>query len=105
MSSNLSKSANADAPTAYFDQFLDFHLQIVQAWLIWCPYKQLLKWLKPQMLKEKEFSYGKQHEEYSPFLHEIMHNSMDQNRNSDLNLSKRKSVLYESIAVIPKRSD
>ena len=57
------------------------------------------------VLKEKEFSYGKQHEEYSPFLHEIMHNSMDQNRNSDLNLSKRRSVLYESIAVIPKRSD
>ena len=104
MSSNLSKSAMADAPTACFDQFLDFQLQIVQAWLIWCPYKQLLKCLKPQMLKENEFSFGKQHEEDSPFLHEIMHNSMDQNRNSDLNLSKRISVLYESIAVIPKRN-
>ena len=104
MLSNLSKSAKADAPAACFDQFLDFHLQIVQAWMIWCPYKQLLKLLKPQMLKGNEFSFGKQHEEDSPILHEIMHNSMDQNRNS-LNLSKRRSVLYKSIAVIPERSD
>ena len=34
-----------------------------------------------------------------------IHNSMDQNRNSDLNLSKRRSVLYKSTAVIPERSD
>ena len=105
MSSNLSKSAKADAPAAYFDQLLDFHLQIVQAWMIWCPYKQLLKLLKPQMLKGNEFSFGKQHEEYAPFLHELMHNSMDQHRNLDLNLSKRRSVLHKLIAVIPKKSD
>ncbi|WKA04807.1 hypothetical protein VitviT2T_022812 [Vitis vinifera] len=105
MSSNLSKSAKADALAACFDQLLDFHLQIVQAWMIWCPYKQLLKLLKPQMLKGNEFSFGKQHEEYAPFLYELMHNSMDQHRNLDLNLSKRRSVLHKLIAVIPKKSD
>ena len=31
ISSNLSKSAKADAPAACFDQFLDFHLQIALA--------------------------------------------------------------------------
>ena len=54
---------------------------------------------------EGKGAFGKYHEEDSPILHEIIHNSMDQNRNSDLNLSKRRSVLYKSIAVIPERSD
>ena len=31
MLSNLNESAKTDAPAACFDQFLDFHLQIVQA--------------------------------------------------------------------------
>ena len=54
---------------------------------------------------EGKGAFGKYHEEDSPILHEIIHNSMDQNRNSDLNLSKRRSVLYKSTAVIPERSD
>ena len=54
---------------------------------------------------EGKGAFGKYHEEDSSILHEIIHNSMDQNRNSDLNLSKRRSVLYKSTAVIPERSD
>lgn len=104
MLSNLSKSAKADAPAACFDQFLDFHLQIVQAVTDMVSIQAATEMAQTPHAEGKG-AFGKQHEEDSPILHEIMHNSMDQNRNSDLNLSKRRSVLYKSIAVIPERSD
>ncbi|CBI32148.3 unnamed protein product, partial [Vitis vinifera] len=103
MLSNLSKSAKADAPAACFDQFLDFHLQIVQAVTDMVSIQAATEMAQTPNAEGKG-AFGKQHEEDSPILHEIMHNSMDQNRNS-LNLSKRRSVLYKSIAVIPERSD
>ncbi|KAF8407930.1 hypothetical protein HHK36_007070 [Tetracentron sinense] len=108
MFSDLSKSARPDAPAACFDQFLDFHHQIMQAVtdmksiqaatatseMAQTPIKEL-----------KEPSKRRQAEENSSILHEIMHNSMEQNRHTDSNASKRRSTLYKSIAAIPERND
>lgn len=101
MLSNLSKSAKADAPAPCFDQFLDFHLQIVQAVSDMASIQAATEIAQTPKAEEKG-AFGGQREEDSP-LNEIMH-SMDQNLNSDLNLSKRRSVLYKSIAVVPERS-
>ncbi|KAA8533141.1 hypothetical protein F0562_033326 [Nyssa sinensis] len=97
MFSNLSKSSRADAPATCFDQFLEFHKQIVQA---------VSEMVSIQAATAAtEMAQTPQPEEDAPILHEIMHNSMDQNRNPDSNSSKRRSALYKSIAAFPERSD
>ncbi|KAF5188706.1 dicer-like protein [Thalictrum thalictroides] len=106
--SDLSKSANADAPAACFDKFLEFHSQIVQAITEMesiqaatasndIPHTPVAKQKEP--LK-------KQVEDESHILHELVDNSMEQNQHSELNASKRRSTLYKSVSAgTPERND
>nr|XP_023897403.1 uncharacterized protein LOC112009299 [Quercus suber]POE54753.1 hypothetical protein CFP56_50220 [Quercus suber] len=100
MFSNLSKSAKPDAPAACFDRFLEFHHQIVQAVTDMVSIQAATS--ASEMAQNPN---AKKSEEESPVLHENMHNSMDHSRNSELNLSKRRTALYKSIAVFPERGE
>lgn len=100
MFSNLSKSAKPDAPAACFDRFLEFHHQIVQAVTDMVSIQAATS--ASEMAQNPN---AKKTEEESPVLHENIHNSMDQSRNSELNLSKRRTALYKSIAVFPERGE
>lgn len=85
--SNLSKSAKPENPADCFDQFLDFHSQIVQA----VAEMTSIKAATSQITAEE-----------TPVLHDIMNN----NNNSDSNnASKRRAALYKSIAAFPERND
>lgn len=86
--SNLSKSAKPENPADCFDQFLDFHGQIVQA--------------VAEMTSIKAATAQISAEE-TPVLHDIMNNN---NNNLDSNnASKRRAALYKSIAAFPERDD
>ncbi|KAM7468637.1 hypothetical protein LguiB_016199 [Lonicera macranthoides] len=95
MLSNLSKSATAEAPAPCFDQFLDFHNQIVQA------VSEMVS-IQAATAASEMANYPN---EDTSILHEITHNSMEENANSDSNVSKRRTALYKSIASFPERSD
>lgn len=85
--SNLSKSAKPENPAECFDQFLDFHSQIVQAIAEMTSIKSATSQISA---------------EDTPVLHDIMNN----NNNSDSNnASKRRAALYKSIAAFPERKD
>lgn len=92
--SNLSKTAKSDAPAACFDQFLDFHAQIVQA------VAEMVSIQAATATEMAQTPNTKQPEEDSSILNELPHNSMDPKASS-----KRRNVLYKSIAVFPERSD
>jgi hypothetical protein len=93
----LSKSARPDSPAACFDQFLEFHHQIVQAVTDMVSIHAATS--ASEMPKKKDSPT----EDESPILHEIMPNSMDQSRSSEPTLSKRRNALYKSIASFPER--
>ena len=98
MFSNLSKSAKADAPASCFERFLEFHHQIVQA------ISDMVSIQAATSASElAQNSNKKQTEEESPILHEITHNSMEQSRNSESSLSKRRCALYKSVSATPQR--
>lgn len=103
MFSNLSKSAKPDAPAACFDQFLEFHHQIVRAVTDMVSIQAATS--AAEIAQNPKVEKEDKHEEEFPILHEIIHNSMDQCRNSELNSSKRRSALYKSIAAFPERSE
>ncbi|OVA09851.1 Protein of unknown function DUF936 [Macleaya cordata] len=107
MFSDLSKTASPNAPSACFDQFLDFHFHIVQAVTdmesIQAATANTATIQKPTA--EQRGPSKIQSEEESSILHEIMHNSIDQNRHSELNASKRRSSLYKSVSVTPEKND
>ncbi|KAK3223311.1 hypothetical protein Dsin_010336 [Dipteronia sinensis] len=93
MFSNLTKSAKADAPAACFEKYLEFHQQILQA---------VTEMVSIQAATSaSEMAQNPKEEESSSILHEIVHNSMDQCRSSELNSSKRRSALYKSVAAFP----
>ncbi|KAK4429839.1 hypothetical protein Salat_1284600 [Sesamum alatum] len=95
--SNLTKSAKLDDPSACFDQFLEFHNQIVQA---------VAEMVSIQAATAaSETATGKYHEEESSVLHEIVPNSVEQQPNSESNASKRRAALYKSIAAFPERTE
>ncbi|KAG5522234.1 hypothetical protein RHGRI_034424 [Rhododendron griersonianum] len=94
MFSNLSKTAKSDAPAACFDQFLDFHTQIVQA------VAEMVSIQAATATEMAQTPNTKQPEEDSSILNELPHNSLDPNASS-----KRRNVLCKSIAVFPERSD
>ncbi|KAL2484542.1 Plant protein of unknown function (DUF936) [Abeliophyllum distichum] len=48
---------------------------------------------------------GKYPEEDGSILHEIIHNSMDQQQKTESNASKRRAGLYKSIATFPERNE
>ncbi|MFS7958754.1 hypothetical protein Hanom_Chr08g00682431 [Helianthus anomalus] len=83
--SSLSKSANPENPADCFDQFLDFHSQIVQA--------------VAEMTSIKAATVQISSENHPQALHDNTNNS-DSN-----NASKRRAALYKSIAAFPERND
>ncbi|KAF5793552.1 hypothetical protein HanXRQr2_Chr08g0317691 [Helianthus annuus] len=83
--SSLSKSANPENPADCFDQFLDFHSQIVQA--------------VAEMTSIKAATVQISSESHPQALHDNTNNS-DSN-----NASKRRAALYKSIAAFPERND
>ncbi|XP_050208200.1 uncharacterized protein LOC126657538 [Mercurialis annua] len=109
MFSNLSKSARPDAPATCFDKFLEFHNQIVQAvtdvvsiQAATTSASEIAQNLKLEQQDNKKL----QPEEEFPILHEIIHNSMEnQAKNSELSSSKRRTALYKSIATFPERCE
>ncbi|EOY00453.1 Leucine-rich repeat-containing protein 50 [Theobroma cacao] len=104
MFSNLSRSAKADAPAASFHQFLEFHAQIEQA-VSDTVSIQAATSATAMAQNSKAEQRDKQGDDEPAILHEIVHNSMDQSRNSELSSSKRRAALYKSIAAFPERSE
>ncbi|KAF5945353.1 hypothetical protein HYC85_015581 [Camellia sinensis] len=116
MFSNLTKSAKANSPAACFDQFLEFHNQIVHAVAEMVSIQAATATSEisqtPITRKHKETACKKpeekEEEEEPSILHELIHNSMNhqQPRYSESNASsKRRNALYKSIAAFPERSD
>ncbi|KAI4328248.1 hypothetical protein L6164_020619 [Bauhinia variegata] len=93
--SNLSKSARADTPAACFEQFLEFHQQIVQA------ITDMVSIQAATSASEMDQSSNSK----QTVLHEIVHSSMDQSRSSESNLSKGRCALYKSVSSIPERNE
>lgn len=103
MFSNLSKSSRADAPATCFERFLEFHSQIVQAVsdMVSIQAATSASEMAHNSKNTKHSSEGGEGEEEVPVLHEITHNSMEQQRrNSESSLSKRRSALNKSAASI-----
>lgn len=96
MFSNLSKKARGDAPAACFDQFLEFHHQIVQAVNDMLSIQAATS--ATEVVQNPNVNH-KDKEEDSSVLSEITHDS----GNPELNSSKRRSALYKSVAVNPER--
>lgn len=104
MLSNLSKSARPEAPASCFDQFLEFHHQIVRAVTDMVSIQAATSSAALAQNSKVEQN-DKHHEEDSSILHEITQNSMDQSRISELSSSKRRTALYKSIASFPERGE
>ncbi|KAF2292739.1 hypothetical protein GH714_027766 [Hevea brasiliensis] len=102
--SNLCKSARPDAPAACFDKFLEFHHQIVQAITDMMSIQAATSAAEIAQ-NHKVVQKNKKPEEEFPILHEIIHNSIDQSKNSELNSSNRKAAMYKSIAAFPERNE
>ncbi|CAI9761755.1 unnamed protein product [Fraxinus pennsylvanica] len=103
MFSNLIKSAKPEAPAACFDQFLEFHSQIAQAVAEMVSVQAATEMVQT---KNEQKKIGEKYpEEDCSILHEIVHNSMDQQQKSESNASKRRAVLYKSIATFPERNE
>ena len=86
--SKLSKSAKPENPADCFDQFLDFHSQIVQA----VAEMTSIKAATSQISVED-----------TPVLHDIINNNS--NNSDSNNASKTRAALHKSIAAFPARSD
>ncbi|KAL4364206.1 hypothetical protein GQ457_04G007270 [Hibiscus cannabinus] len=97
MFSNLSKSAKPEAPAACFDQFLEFHAQIVQALSEIVSVQAATSATTRMSQAAKAGLNDKNGEDEPAILNEIVHNSMDQ--------SKRRAALYKSITGFPERSE
>ncbi|GFQ05923.1 hypothetical protein PHJA_002736300 [Phtheirospermum japonicum] len=101
--SNLTKSAKLDAPAACFDQFLEFHNQIVQ---VIAEMVSIQAATATNDTAKKSTDDAKKHnDENSSVLNEIIPNSMDQPPNSESNASKRRAALYKSVAAFPERGE
>lgn len=96
MFSNLCKSARADAPAACFERFLEFHSEIVQA---------VNEMVSIQAATSASESAQKSDKQESQVLHELMDNCMNQSGNTESNLSKRRGVMYKSMAAIPEKQE
>ncbi|CAN4116165.1 unnamed protein product [Withania somnifera] len=97
--SNLSRAAKQDEPAACFDQFLEFHEQLVQV------VAEMVSIQAATASTETSQTPNAEPENGAPILHEIVQNSLEESRDSELNASKRRAALYKSIAVFPERSD
>ncbi|KAL8519038.1 hypothetical protein ACS0TY_010110 [Phlomoides rotata] len=88
--SNLTKSAKQDAPATCFDQFLDFHNQIVQV------VAEMVSLQAATAASETAKQSAAEAREDNSVLHELVPNSMDQQPNSDSVSSKRRPGLYKT---------
>ncbi|MCL7024699.1 hypothetical protein MKW94_000385 [Papaver nudicaule] len=102
--SDLSRTAKPDAPSNCFDQFLDFHFHITQSVTDMESIHAATAVAQRNSDTYTEPSKTKLVEE-SSILHEIMHNTIDQNQHLDLNSSKRRLSLHKSVAPTSERSD
>ncbi|XP_073033334.1 uncharacterized protein [Primulina eburnea] len=100
MFSNLTRSAKPDAPESCFNQFLDFHNQIVQVVAEIVSIQAATA--ATEMAKKSRAEPREDEEGDSTVLHEIVSNSMNQ-RKTESNASKRRADLYKSIAAFPER--
>lgn len=94
----LTKSAKVDAPAICFDQFLDFHNQIVQA---------VAEMMSIQAASEMT-SYNPNGEQTKKMARHSEQDSPISNHNQDSDTtapSKRRTALYKSIASFPERMD
>lgn len=96
MFSNLCKSSRTDAPATCFERFLEFHNEIVQA---------VNEMVSIQAATSASELAQKSDKQESQVLHEVMDNCMDQSGNTESNLSKRRGVLYKSMAAIPEKQE
>ncbi|XP_070023596.1 uncharacterized protein [Nicotiana sylvestris] len=96
----MSRAAKPEAPEACFDQFLEFHEQLVQA------VAEMVSIQAATASNEMSQTSNAEPENGTPILHEIVQNSLEESRDSESNASKRRAALYKSIAVFPpERSD
>ncbi|KAL3631026.1 hypothetical protein CASFOL_024010 [Castilleja foliolosa] len=102
--SNLTKSAKLDAPAACFDQFLEFHNQIIQV-IAEMVSIQAATATNNDTAKKSTEDARKHNDENNSVLNEIIPNSMDQSPNSESNASKRRAALYKSVAAFPERGE
>lgn len=93
----MCKTAKADAPAACFDQFLEFHHQVVQAVAEMVSVQAATSAAQTPNAKQQR----DKDEDEDAVLNEMVHNSM----NSKLNLSKRRCALYKSVATIPEKGE
>ncbi|KAF6157363.1 hypothetical protein GIB67_004301 [Kingdonia uniflora] len=93
--SDLSRSARADAPSACFDQFLEFHQHIVEA------ISNLESVQAATGLDVTRTPLKKQEKDNPSILQEVF----DQNNQSELNSSKRRPVLQKSVSATSERND
>ncbi|XP_028801821.1 uncharacterized protein LOC114756996 [Neltuma alba] len=98
MFSSLCKSSRADAPATGFEQFLEFHSQIVQAVSEMVSIEAATSASEMAQNSQNNNKQSEQDDEESSVLNEITHNSLDQRRNSESSLSKRKCGLYKSVS-------
>ncbi|CAA0814138.1 Plant protein of unknown function (DUF936 [Striga hermonthica] len=95
--SNLTKSANIDAPAACFDQFLEFHNQISQV---------VAEMVSLQAATSAANTSKKSKaEEEGSVLNELVPNSMDHRSKLESNASKRRAAFNKSIAAFPERAE
>ncbi|GER32244.1 hypothetical protein STAS_08305 [Striga asiatica] len=94
--SNLTKSANLDAPAACFDQFLEFHNQISQV---------VAEMVSLQAATSATNTCKISKAEEGSVLNELVPNSMDNRSKLESNASKRRAALNKSIAAFPERAE
>lgn len=92
----MTKKAKTDAPAPCFDQFLEFHTQILQV---------VAEMASIQAATAASETAKKSSEENSSVLNEIIPNSMDNQSSSDTLASKRRAALNKSVAIFPERGE
>lgn len=94
---NLSKSAKADSPAPCFEQFLEFHHQIMQTVSGMASVQAATEMTRNPKAEHKQLS----EEEHSSILNEVIHNNGSESKSS----SKGRSALYKSMASFPEKSE
>ncbi|GAB4839807.1 hypothetical protein Ancab_020517 [Ancistrocladus abbreviatus] len=99
MFSNLSKLAKPEAPAACFDQFLEFHHQILQA------VTDMVSIQAANEMNIESNAQGRNPEDDTIILNEIPPNSVSRYQDTESNSSKRRLALYKSISSFPERAN
>lgn len=86
----MTKKAKVESPAACFDQFLDFHTQILQV-------VAEMTSIQAATSETTKRSNAESREEESTVLNEIVPNCMDNQPSSDSVASKRRAALHKSV--------